>query len=76
MNNTTLIRMVISTLNDVEVKGKDNLDKLLGCINALESVVQVTDALDAQSKEPAKVNRVNTEHHDPNLNIDTEEANG
>lgn len=40
----TLIKLVISTLNDVEVKGKKNLDKLLGCINALESVVQVMEA--------------------------------
>lgn len=56
MNNTTLIRMVISTLNDVEVKGKDNLDKLLGSINALESVVQVMEAPAApvqHSAEPA-----------------------
>lgn len=51
MNNTsTLIRLVISTLNDVEVKGKDNLDKLLGSINALESAVQ---ALEAPPAPPA-----------------------
>ena len=36
-----LIQMVIATLDDVEVKGKHNLDKLLGSINALENVVQV-----------------------------------
>lgn len=47
--DTTLIKMVISTLNGVEVKGKDNLDRLLGCINALESVVK---ALEAASAEP------------------------
>lgn len=46
--DTTLIKMVISTLNDVEVKGKDNLDKMLGCINALESVVQIMEAAPAQ----------------------------
>lgn len=39
-----LIKIVISTLNEVEVKGKDNLDKLLGSINALESVVQIMEA--------------------------------
>lgn len=45
MNNTaTLIRLVISTLNDVEVKGKENMDKLLGSINALESVAQILEA--------------------------------
>lgn len=35
--------MVISTLNGVEVKGKDNLDRLLGCINALETIVQASE---------------------------------
>lgn len=43
-NMLTLIKMVTSTLNTVEVKGKDNLDKLLGCINALENVVQIMEA--------------------------------
>lgn len=38
--NTTLIKMVISTLNTVEVKGKENMGSLLGCIEALESFVQ------------------------------------
>lgn len=46
--NITLLKMVISTLNGVEVKGKDNLDMLLGCINALETVVQAEEA--AQKK--------------------------
>ena len=35
-----MIRCVIVTLNDIEVKGKDNLDKLLGSIMALESVAR------------------------------------
>lgn len=43
MENLTLLKVVISTLNSVEVKGKDNLDRLLGCINALESLVQITE---------------------------------
>lgn len=34
-----LIRRVIATLDGVEVKGRDNLDRLLGCINALQSIV-------------------------------------
>lgn len=50
--DTTLIKMVISTLNGVEVKGKDNLDKLLGCINALETVVQVMEAAPKQAAAP------------------------
>ena len=48
--NVTLLKMVISTLGGVEVKGKDNLDRLLGCINALEAVVQ---AEEAAKKKPA-----------------------
>lgn len=39
-----LIQLVISTLNDVEVKGRENLDKLLGSINALESVEKILRA--------------------------------
>ena len=38
-----LLRNIIHTLDGVEVKGKENLDKLLGCINALESMLKVED---------------------------------
>ena len=55
MDDTTkLIRLVISTLNDVEVRGKDNLDKLLGSINALETVAQALEASTAHLAEPSK----------------------
>lgn len=33
------IQDVINTLNQVEVKGKDNLDRLLGAIMALEIIM-------------------------------------
>ena len=33
-----LLEQVIYTLNHIQVSGKDNLDMLLGCINALESI--------------------------------------
>lgn len=33
-----ILQQVIYTLNTIPVSGKDNLDKLLGCINALESI--------------------------------------
>lgn len=49
--NLTLIKMVISTLDTVEVKGKDNLDKLLGCINALESVAQAEETQRAEKNK-------------------------
>ncbi|MBO4939356.1 MAG: hypothetical protein J6C98_10240 [Oscillospiraceae bacterium] len=47
--DTKLIKMVISTLNGVEVKGKVNLDRLLGCINALESVAKAAEQIPAGS---------------------------
>jgi hypothetical protein len=36
MNNN--LSKVISTLNNIEVHGKNNLDMLLGCIMALEQI--------------------------------------
>lgn len=44
-----LIRMAISTLNNVEVRGKDNLSRLLGAMEALETVAQ---ALEQSREEP------------------------
>lgn len=38
-----LLQAVINTLNSIEVHGKDNLSKLLGCINLLESVLTEPD---------------------------------
>ena len=34
------IRVILNTLGLVEVRGKQNLDFLLGCIKALESILQ------------------------------------
>ena len=31
---------IIDTLNQIEVKGRDNLDRLLGAILALEAIIQ------------------------------------
>ena len=41
--DTNIIQCVIATLNDIEVKGKDNLDKLLGSIMALEGIAQMLE---------------------------------
>lgn len=40
---TELIRAVIATLNSISVRGKEDLDSMLGCINALESVVAAAE---------------------------------
>lgn len=39
MDDIGMIRLIISTLNDIEVKGSENMNKLLGCINALTQIV-------------------------------------
>ena len=54
--DTTVIRCVIATLNDIEVKGKDNLDKLLGSIMALEGIAQL---MEQPVLEDAKKEEVN-----------------
>lgn len=54
--DTTVIRCVIATLNDIEVKGKDNLDKLLGSIMALEGIAQM---MEQPVPEDAKKEEVN-----------------
>ena len=42
-NKTNLIN-VINTLNTIEVKGRENMNRLLGCILLLERVVAEADA--------------------------------
>ena len=38
-NEYNILRAVVNTLNEVEVKGSANLDRLLGCIQTLESLI-------------------------------------
>lgn len=40
MDNITLLRSAVNTLNTIDVRGKENLDKMLGCINVLEHIVR------------------------------------
>ena len=42
-NLAVTVRAVMSTLDLVEVKGRDNLDRVLGCINALDAVVSALE---------------------------------
>lgn len=41
---------VINTLNQIEVRGRENLDKLLGCILALEQFVQAQQSAEAEGQ--------------------------
>lgn len=43
--NKTTLQMVINTLNTIEVRGRENMNHLLGCIMALEHIM-------AQQEEP------------------------
>ena len=54
--NFNIIQCVIATLNDIEVKGKDNLDKLLGSILALEGMDQI---MEQPAQEEPKKEEVN-----------------
>ena len=50
----TIIKIVLNTLDDIEVRGKQNLDAMLGCMNALEGFVYEAESLqnkEAENKE-------------------------
>lgn len=38
------LNMLLKSLNSIEVKGKDNMDILLGCIFAIEQKISEIDA--------------------------------
>lgn len=44
MTDVTIIKLVLNTLEDIEIKGKKNIDAMLGCMNALESFVKMTES--------------------------------
>lgn len=50
-----ILNKVISTLNLIEVSGKDNMNHLLGCIIALEKLV---DEMDRIQKSQAQMDQI------------------
>lgn len=48
MNEETIAK-VIHTLNQIEVHGKENLDKLLGCIMVLEKEIEKSRAKEVKT---------------------------
>lgn len=46
-----LIKQIINTLERIEVHGKDNMAKLLGCIYALEGMIQQNDQSEGESED-------------------------
>ena len=53
------LRVIIKSLNMVEVKGADNMDRLLGCIQGLERLDRELD------KEVGK----NDDHNEPKQDL-------
>lgn len=51
MTDVTIIKLVLNTLEDIEIKGKKNIDAMLGCMNALESFVKMTEANNKKEDE-------------------------
>lgn len=51
MVDVTIIKLVLNTLEDIEIKGKKNIDAMLGCMNALESIVKNAEAENKNDNE-------------------------
>lgn len=44
-----IIQFVINTLNTIRVSGKEDLQKVLGCILALESLIKDTEKKETEN---------------------------
>lgn len=51
MNPAMKLRAVLNTLEGVQVAGRENLDRMLGSMQAIEEVVQALPAPPAPDKE-------------------------
>lgn len=49
---TTKLRLVLATLDGITVSGHDNWDRLLGCYQAIEEVI---NEMESSSSEPEEV---------------------
>lgn len=52
--DTTIVKLVLNTLEDIEIKGKKNVSAMLGCMNALESFIKATEAENKNKIEVAE----------------------
>lgn len=46
-----IIKAVILTLEDIEVHGSENLSKMLGCINALNQIIELNEEEQSENKD-------------------------
>ena len=51
MFDVTIIKLVLNTLEDIEIKGKKNIDAMLGCMNALESFIHAAEVENKNENE-------------------------
>ena len=51
MFDVTIIKLVLNTLGGIEIKGKNNIEAMLGCMNALESFIQIAEAQEESTKQ-------------------------
>lgn len=52
MNPVMKLRAVLNTLEGVQVAGRENWDRMLGSMQAIDEVVQALSAPPAPEKEP------------------------
>ena len=53
--DTKLLERITYTLNTITISGKDNIDKMLGCINALESMIKMAKVQQSEKAESEEV---------------------
>lgn len=56
MIDTTILKMVINTLEDVEVKGSKNMTNLMACIEALDKYINVLESVKPQEEPKEESN--------------------
>lgn len=45
----TLLKSIVLTLEDIEIHGSENMSKLLGCINALNQIIEQSENKDGET---------------------------
>lgn len=55
MDIISKLNAVLNTLDGVEVKGRENLDRLLGCMQTVDDVLRVLTAPPAPDKSTEEV---------------------
>lgn len=56
MIDTTVLRMIMNTLEDVEVKGSKNMSNLMACIEALGKYIEVLESVKPKEEEKEESN--------------------